>query len=88
MSERRGAIPSLIIFIFFLILGFLFAVPSPVDIGVMILDAFAKAIQPLDIELANRMINTYIIFLRIFGIILIAVDVLAIYLKFKRKEYW
>lgn len=88
MSEPKGAIPKLIIFIFGLILGFWFAIPSEVDVAVMILEALAKAIQPLNVEQANQMVGMYIIFFRIFGIVLIVVDALGIYIQLKRKEYF
>jgi len=88
ISEPRGAIPKLIIFIFGLILGILFAVPSPVHIGVMILEALVKAINPLGVEQANQMVAMYIIFLRIFGIVLIVVDAFGIYYLIKRREYF
>jgi len=87
MSEPKGAIPKLIIFIFGLILGFWFAIPGEVDIAVMILEALAKAIQPLNVEQANQLVGIYIVFFRIFGIILIVVDALGIYIQLKKKEY-
>jgi len=86
MSEPKGAIPKLIVLIFGLILGFWFAIPSEVDIAVMILEALAKAIQPLNIEQANQMVRMYIIFFRIFGIVLIVVNALGIYIQLKRKD--
>lgn len=88
MSEPRGTIPRIIVFIFGLILGFWFAIPSEVDIAVMILEALAKAIYPLNIEQANQMVRMYIIFFRIFGMVLIVVGALSIYLQLKRKEYF
>jgi len=84
MSESERTIPKLIIFIFGLILGFLFAIPSEVDIAVMILEALAKAIQPFNVEQANQMVGMYIIFFRIFGIVLIVVDGLGIVIQLKR----
>ncbi len=87
MSELRGAIPKLLVLTFGLILGFWFAVPSEVDIAVMILEALARAIQPLNVEQANQMVGMYIIFLRIFGIVLIVADALGIYIQLKRREY-
>ena len=88
MSEPKGAIPKLVVCIFGLILGFWFAIPSEVDIAVMILEALAKGIQPLNVEQANQMVGTYIVFFRIFGIVLIVVDALGIYIQLKRKEYF
>ena len=88
MSEPEGAIPKLIIFIFGLILGFWFAIPSEVDLAVMILEAFARAIQPLNVEQANQIVEIYIIFFRIFGVVLIVVGALGIYIQLKRKEYF
>jgi len=88
MSESRDAIPRLILFIFGLILGFWLAIPSEVDIAVMILEALAKAIHPLNVEQANQMVRMYIIFFRIFGIVLIVVNALIIYIQLKRKEYF
>lgn len=87
-EEPRGAIPKLIVFIVGLILGFWFAVPSKIDIGVMILEALAKAIQPLNVEQANQMVSMYIIVFRIFGIFLIVADALGIYFLFKRRQYF
>lgn len=84
MFEPKGTIPKLIIFIFGLILGFLFAIPSEVDIAVMILEALAKGIQPFNIEQANQMVGMYIIFFRIFGIVLVVVDGLGIFIQLKR----
>jgi hypothetical protein len=78
MAEPKGAIPELIIFIFGLILGSLLAIPSQVDISVMILEAIARGMQPSNVEQANQMVGTYIKFFRIFGIVLIAVDALGI----------
>jgi hypothetical protein len=87
-EEPRGAIPKLIVFIVGLILGFWFAVPSEVDIGVMILEALAKAMQPLNVEQANQMVSMYIILFRILGVVLIVVDALGIYILFKRRQYF
>lgn len=84
MSEPKGAIPKLVVFIFGLILGFLFAVPSEIDLAVMILEAFARAIHPLNVEQANQIVEMYIIFFRIFGVVLIVVDALGIYIQLKR----
>jgi len=78
MSKPKGAIPELIIFIFGLILGFLLAVPSQVDIAVMILEAIANGMQHLNVEQANQLVGKYIRFFRIFGIVLIAVNALGI----------
>lgn len=88
MSEPRGAIPKLIIFIFGLIFGILLGVPSPIDVGVMILEAIAKAFQPLNVEQANQIVSRNIIFLRMFGWVLIIVDVLGIYLELRKGEYF
>lgn len=88
MSEPKGAIPKLIVFIFGLTLGFWLAVPSEVDLAVMILEAFARAMQPLNVEQANQIVGMYIIFFRIFGVVLIVVDALGIYIQLKRKEYF
>jgi hypothetical protein len=88
MSESKGAIPKLIIFIFGLILGFCFVIPSEIDLGVMILEAFAKAIQPFNVEQANQMVGMHIIFFRIFGVVLIFVDALGIYIQLERKQYF
>jgi hypothetical protein len=87
-DEPRGVIPKLIIFIIGLALGFWFAIPSEVDVGVMVLEALAKAIQPLDIEQANQIVGEYIILLRIFGVILILVDALGIYIQLRRKRFF
>ena len=78
MSKPKGAIPELIVFIFGLILGFWFAIPSKVDIAVMMLEAIAKGLQPLNVEQTNQIIAKYTKFFRIFGIFLIAVDALGI----------
>jgi len=88
MSEPKGAIPKLIIFIIGLTLGFWFAIPSEIDIGVMILEALAKAIYPLGVEQANQMAATYIIFFRILGVMLIIVDIIGIYVLFRRRQYF
>jgi hypothetical protein len=88
MSEPEGVIPKLIIFIFGLIIGIWFAVPSEVDVAVIILEAFAKAIRPFNIEQANQMVGMYIVFFRFFGIILVLVDALGIYVQLKRKQYF
>lgn len=88
MSEPKGAIPKLIVLIFGLMLGFWFAIPSDVDLGVMILEALAKAIYPLGVEQANQIVGMYIIFFRILGIVLIVVDALGIYLQLRRREYF
>jgi hypothetical protein len=85
MSESEGAIPKLIIFIFILILGFLFAIPSPIDLGIMILETVAKAIEPLNVEQANQLVGMYIIFFRIFGIALIIIDILGIYFLYLKE---
>lgn len=86
--EPRGAIPRLIVFIIGLIFGFWFAIPSEIDLGVMILEALGKAIQPLNVEQANQMVAMYIIFFRILGVVLIAVDILGIYILFRRRQYF
>lgn len=88
MSESEGAIRKLIIFIIGLILGLWFAIPSEVDIAVIILQAYARAIQPLNVEQANQIVNMYIVFFRIFGIVLIILDILGIYILFKKKQYF
>jgi len=85
MSERRVAIPNLIVFICGLILGLWFAVPSPADISLIILETLARAIQPLNIEQADRMVGMYIILFRIFGIVLIVLDVLGVYIQLKKE---
>lgn len=88
MSESEGAIRKLIIFIIGLILGLWFAIHSEVDIAVIILQAYARAIQPLNVEQANQIVNMYIVFFRIFGIVLIILDILGIYILFKKKQYF
>jgi hypothetical protein len=88
MSEPKGAIPRLVIFIIGLILGIMFVVPDEVNIGVMILEALAKAIQPLGVGQANQWVGIYIIMLRIFGVVLIVVDILVICILFYRRQYF
>jgi len=88
VSEPKGAIPRLIVLVLSLILGFWFAVPSEIDIAVIILEAFAKAIQPLNVEQANRIVQTYIVFLRIFGGLLIIASILGIYNQLKRRRFF
>lgn len=83
MSEPKGAIPRLFIFVFVLILGFLFAVPSPIDIGVMILEAFQSSLPNY-----SQNVWQYILLLRIFGVLLIFGDIIVIYTQFRRKEYF
>jgi len=65
----------------------LFAVPSEVDLGVIILEGVANAIQPLNVEQANQIVDMYIIFFRILGIVLIAGDILMIYVELKKGNY-
>lgn len=91
MSNPKGAIPKLIVFIFGLILGLWFFIPSEVDLSVMILDALAGAIRPFGIEQANRIVDMSIIFFRIFGVVLIVGDALGIYriyLQLRREQYF
>ncbi len=88
VSEPKGAIPRLIILVLSLILGFWFAIPGEIDIAVIILEAFAKAIQPLNVEQANRIVQTYIVFLRIFGGLLIIASILGIYNQLKRRRFF
>lgn len=88
MSEPKGTITKLIVSIFGLILGLWFAIPSEVDIAVMILEALAKAIQPLNLETANQMVRMYIILFRILGIVLIIFNASGIYNQLKRKQYF
>jgi hypothetical protein len=87
-SKSRGAIPRLIIFIIGLIFGLWFAIPGETDLGIMILEALAKAIQPLNVEQANQMVAMYIILFRILGIVLIAADILGICILFRRRQYF
>ena len=88
VSEPKGAIPRLIILVLSLILGFWFAIPGEIDIAVIILEAFAKAIQPLNVEQANRIVQTYIVFLRFFGGLLIIASILGIYNQLKRRRFF
>jgi len=88
VSEPKGAIPRFIVLVLSLILGFWFAIPSEIDIAGIILEAFAKAIQPLNVEQANRIVQTYIVFLRIFGGLLIIVSILGIYNQLKRRQFF
>jgi len=89
MSEPKGAIPRLIIFIFGLILGFWLLIPSQINIGIMILRAFQLGLQSIpNSEMANQMIEQYIFWLQILGVMLIIADAIGIYVQFRRKEYF
>lgn len=83
MSEPKGAIPKLFIFLLVLILGLLFAVPTPINIGVMILEAFQSSLPDY-----SQNVWQYILILRIFGFLLIVGDIIGICIKFSRKEYF
>lgn len=88
LAEPKGAIPKLIIFILMLILGIMFNIPDEVNIGVLILEALAKAIAPLNIQQANQLVVNYIIFLKIFGFVLIAIGIFEIIILFRRRQYF
>lgn len=88
MSEPKGAIPKLFVFITMLILGILFNVPDEANIGVMILEAFAKAISPFNNQQANQMIANYILLIKVLGIVLFIVGTLEIYVLFRRRQYF
>ena len=83
MSEPRGAIPRLFTFILGLILGFWFAVPSPIDISVMILEALQSSLPDY-----SQNVWLYILSLRLFGVFLIIADIVGIYVSFRRREYF
>lgn len=88
MYEPRGAIPKLFVLIFTTILGIVFNLPDQINVGIMILKQIAEVIAPLNIQQANQLVSNYIIWLRIFGVLLIAVSVLQIYRLFKAQEYF
>lgn len=83
MSESKGAIPKLFVFILGLILGFWFAVPSPVDISVIILEAFQSSFPDYNLN-----VWLYILLLRLFGVFLIIADVIAIYISIRSGKYF
>jgi len=89
MSEPKGAIPKLILLIIGLILGFWLMIPSPINIGIMILTALKSGMQSLpNNEMVNQMIDQYILGLRILGVLIIIADVIVIYALFRRGEYF
>lgn len=87
-EEPKGAIPRIILFIVVLVIGILFAVPSEVDIGVMIIQGVARALQPFNNAQVSQMALSYIIYLRIFGWAIIIADIIGIYLSLKKGEYF
>jgi len=84
MSEIKGAIPKLIVFI----IGLLLALPSPINIGITILKALQSSIQFLPKDTATQIIERSILWLQIFGVILIILDMISIIVQFHRGEYF
>ena len=89
MSEPKGAIPRLILFILGLILGFWLMIPSPINIGIMILTDFKSGMQSLpNSEMANQLMDQSILGLQILGVLVIIADIIVIYALFRRGEYF
>ncbi|MGB9960246.1 MAG: hypothetical protein ACPLKQ_06990 [Candidatus Bathyarchaeales archaeon] len=84
MSEVKGAIPKIII----LILCLWLAIPSPIDIAVIISESIAKAIEPLNIEQANQIAQMYVIFFRAFGLVFFLVDIVLIFKDLKEGQFF
>ena len=77
MSEPKGAIPKLFVFITMLILGILFNVPDEVNIGVISIDYISKNLTLFGSGQAEQIVaNTAtnsIIVLKILGVVLFVV---------------
>jgi len=81
----RGAIPKVLI----LILSFWLGLPSPIGLGIIIIRALQKAIQPLPYgTLAYQMAEQSIWLLQILGLILFFITLYSIYKQFRRGEYF
>lgn len=84
MSEVKGAIPKIII----LAISILLVLPDPINIGVMIIETLAKAIQPFNIEEANQLAQTWIKGLKFIGVALFFVDLLLILNECKKGRFF
>jgi len=77
MSKSVGVIPKLIIFI----IGLWFAIPSPIDISIIIAEAFQRSFpSPLG--------SLLIFSLRFLGVCLAIGGFISIIVQFRRGEYF
>jgi len=88
MSQNEGAIPKLVGFITFFILGVAFNVPDEFNIGVMILEAFRPVAQTVENPMAVSVVDQYILYIHLLGIFCFILDIVIIISLFRKKQYW
>lgn len=76
MSEVKGVIPKLIIFI----IGLWFAIPSPIDITIIIAETFQRSFP-------SSLTSLMIFSLRFLGVCLFIGSIISIIVQFRRGEY-
>ena len=77
IEEITGAIVAVIIFI----IGFLFAVPSPVDLAIIVAESLKSAMPN---GMATQLTEQTILGLRIFGFVLMIADVIGFLILLRR----
>lgn len=57
------------------VVGFLFAIPSPIDLAIIVVESF-RSVMPSGAP--SQMLETWILAFRIFGAVLILADIIAL----------
>jgi len=81
MNEIEDIVEIIIVVAVFVI-GLLFAIPSPIDLAVMIAESF-RSVMPSGTP--TQMLETWILAFRIFGCVLLLADVSAIVALIRSK---
>jgi len=68
--------------VFVFIIGFLFAIPSQIDLAIIVAESF-RSVMPSGTP--SQMLETWILAFRIFGAVLILADIIALIALFRSK---
>jgi hypothetical protein len=85
MNETMNEIEDIveiIVAVLVFVIGFLFAIPSPIDLAVISAESF-RSVMPSGTP--TQMLETWILALRILGIVLILADIIALITFFRSK---
>jgi|GEM_PF-5686824 hypothetical protein len=80
--NKIGDIVGIIVAVVVFLVGFLFAIPSPIDLAVITAESF-RSLMPSGTP--TQMLETWILAFRIFGIVLILADIIALIALFRSK---